>query len=615
MTVMQVSASMNVKNEQRKWLWMGVAAIVVLTCVAYLPAMSAGFIWDDDAYVTENALLRDLDGLGRIWIPRQTPQYYPAVFTTFWIEHQVWGLNPTGYHLVNILLHALNAILVWHLCRSIGVPGGDAAGWLIAAIFALHPVHVESVAWITERKNVLSALFYLLSMHAYLKFDAKRDRASNDNSGLNWWQYAIALVLFVLALLSKTVTCSLPAALLLIFLYQRKTISVSRIAPLIPFFTIGIAMAMLTVHLERAHVGAEGERFVFTFADRLIIASQALLFYPLKIVWPWPLIFIYPRWTIDTTSIAAYWGVVLVIVITIATVVAYLRNWRGPVLALAFYAGTIFPALGFFNIYPMLFSFVADHFQYLASLGVIVLIVGGAAWLLGGGWRLLAVGSVPLLVFMIITVNQTTMYADAETLWSQTIARNERAWVAHNNLSKILLSRGIQFRNDGKKAESDQVMGRGYQHLCRAMELNYQLHKDVLQTDPTMCLVMGAYYDRKNLLNDAIDHYIMYLRRFPESNAYLRLGDALQRAGRLEHAVDQLRNASGTAKTAAERQEAQGKLASSLLALAQARANQGDHKAADEHAREAATLFDMTGMPQRAAEALRLSEMYRSQMK
>jgi protein O-mannosyl-transferase len=130
--------------------------LVVAVLIAYLPALQGGYIWDDNRYVTENPILPQPDGLAAIWTdPGATIQYYPMVFTTFWLEYRLWGLNPLGYHATNILLHALSALLLWAILRRLAVPGA----WLAAALFALHPVHVESVAWVTERKNVLSGLF------------------------------------------------------------------------------------------------------------------------------------------------------------------------------------------------------------------------------------------------------------------------------------------------------------------------------------------------------------------------------------------------------------------------------------------------------------------------
>src|SRR5215468_9171336 len=178
--------------------------LVVVTVAAYLPALHAGFVWDDDSYVTDNAALRSVDGLRRIWFePGAEPQYYPLTFTTFWVEYHLWGLQPFGYHLVNVFLHAVNALLVWLILRRLRLPGA----WFAAAVFALHPMQVESVAWISERKNVLSGLLFLSALLVYLRAEGT-DGAARRSS---WLAYGVVGVLFVGALLSKTVTCTLPA--------------------------------------------------------------------------------------------------------------------------------------------------------------------------------------------------------------------------------------------------------------------------------------------------------------------------------------------------------------------------------------------------------------------
>src|SRR5216684_8061750 len=227
------------------------AALVVLTLVAYIPAAGCGFIWDDDAYVTNNRTLRTAAGLQDIWLkPGSVPQYYPLVFSSFWVEYHLWELAPAGFHWVNALLHGLNVALLWLILSRLGVPGA----WFAAAIFALHPVHVESVAWITERKNVLSGLFYLAALLAYLQFvlpapgaglltrpkasrrvqqtlaeRASAERAASRSpfsvlrslfSAGSWGWYGLALILFLCALLSKTVACSLPAALFLLLWWK-----------------------------------------------------------------------------------------------------------------------------------------------------------------------------------------------------------------------------------------------------------------------------------------------------------------------------------------------------------------------------------------------------------
>src|SRR5947207_5935224 len=208
--------------------------LATVTILAYRPAWHGGFLWDDDAYVANNELLTAPDGLRRIWFSFESPsQYFPLVYTTFRIERALWGLNPFGYHIVNVLLHVANALLVWRLLARLRVPGA----WLAGAIFAFHPVQVESVAWITERKNVLMGFFFLLTLLAWIAFSDGRTKRP-------WLFYVLALILYLLALSAKTTACTLPAALFLILWLQKRPISWKRIFQIIPFFILGIAMVL-----------------------------------------------------------------------------------------------------------------------------------------------------------------------------------------------------------------------------------------------------------------------------------------------------------------------------------------------------------------------------------
>ena len=257
-------------------------ALLLVTILAYLPSTGNGFIWDDDSYVYMNQTLDSPKALSQIWFkPSASPQFYPLVFTGFWIEKQLWGLNPAGYHWTNVLLHATAAILLWRILRRLELPGAFAA----AAVFALHPIHVESVGWITERKNVLSGFFYLGSLLAYLRFarvdcvlilpptlsDAtKNRRKSNQPSSAarllrkafspgGWGWYGFAFLLFCAALLSKTVTCSLPAVVLLLLWWKHERMTARNVSALVPFFLLGLAMGLMTATLEKQQVGAEGD--------------------------------------------------------------------------------------------------------------------------------------------------------------------------------------------------------------------------------------------------------------------------------------------------------------------------------------------------------------------
>jgi protein O-mannosyl-transferase len=439
--------------------------IVILTILAYWPALQAGFIWDDQQYVWGNPLLLDGTGLRQIWLtPTASPQYYPVVFTTFWIEHKLWGFDARGYHWVNVILHGLNALLVWRICLRLRISGS----WLIGAVFALHPVHVESVAWITERKNVQSGFFYLSAMLGYLQFDERRGTPQERKA---WFWYAAALAMFILALLSKSVTCSLPAALMLVMLWQRKPLTWKKLAPLIPLFAIGLYFGLNTARLERDHVMAVGPDFDFSMAERVLIASNALLFYAGKLLWPHPLVFVYERWVLNAQSILSYWPLALLLCFAALLIVLYVRGIRGPALALAFFAGTLFPALGFFNVYPMIFSFVADHFQYLASLGVIVLVVGSLARWLADQQRVAALGVIILPTLLWLTSQQSAIYQNLYTLWTHTIARNENAWLARTNLAPILLQQADIEIASGRAGEAQRYIREARSHAEKAVAL------------------------------------------------------------------------------------------------------------------------------------------------
>lgn len=410
-------------ENRKRWIAWG---LLLLTLLAYSRVMTCGYIWDDDFYVTSNPVITTgMQGLADAWLkPGSTPQYYPLVFTTFWLEHQLWGLWAGGYHLVNVLLHGLAAILLMQVLRKIGLPLWPAT--LAAMLFAVHPVQVESVAWITERKNVLSAVCYLSAAWCYLGFDEKRD-------GRLWFA---ALLLFMLALLSKTVACTLPAALLLYVWFKRGKLTLRDILPTVPFWFIGIGMGLVTVYMEKTHVGASGNEWQLDAFQRFLLAGRALTFYTFKIAWPSPLIFTYPKWQIDST---VWWqwlfalGALAVLGSEVARSIQTHR--RGRTFALLFFTGTLFPALGFFDVFPFTYSYVADHFQYLASIGLITLIAIALA-------RQPLIALSVVLVFTLLTWHQTAAYKDAKTLWLDTIAKNPNAWMAHTNLGVIHIQEG-----------------------------------------------------------------------------------------------------------------------------------------------------------------------------
>jgi tetratricopeptide (TPR) repeat protein len=479
-----------------------IAILLALTLLAFAPALHAGFIWDDDDYVLNNPNLRDASGLVATWGQlRASPQYYPMVFTSFWVEYHLWGTRPAGYHFVNILLHAAAAILLWRVLETLEIPGA----FLAAALFAVHPIAVESVAWITERKNVLSAMFYFAAALAYLRWDAKRTAAT----------YLLVLGLFVAALLSKTVTCSLPAALLLILWWQRPKLTRSDIIPLLPMFILGAALGGLTAYLERSHVQAVGREWNLSAIDRILIAGRAIWFYATRIILPINLSFIYPKWNIDPGALWQ-WTFPLGVLVVIAVLWLMRDRWgRGPLAAVLIFIGTLVPALGFFNIYPMRYSYVADHFAYLAAVALLVLIAAGLArW----GRRAYLI-LIPLLV---LTLVRTTVYRDRQTLFADTVAKNPSSWMAHLNLAKALDEAG------------DPAGG---EHFARAL----QLAPDIVDTN----MDMGTYLANQGRFDEAVAQYYRAMKLAEEhadpklAQVHYHLGVTYQKMGRRDEALSE----------------------------------------------------------------------------
>jgi tetratricopeptide (TPR) repeat protein len=495
--------------------------ILLALLAAYAPALRGGFVWDDDAYVTANETLRSLDGLRQIWLdPAATPQYYPLVHTTYWVEYHLWGLHPLGYHLVNVLLHGLGAVLLWTLLRRLEVPGA----WLAAAIFALHPVHVESVAWITERKNVLSGVFYLAALLAYLRFEGHGRRATGEQRDRRF--YVLLVVLYGCALLSKTVTFSLPAAILLLIWWKKGRLEWRDAIPVAPLIPIGVAMGSLTLWMETHHVGTRFYEWDLSVVDRILIAGRAIWFYAAKLAFPFELLFFYPRWRIDASVWWQYLYPLAAVVVILTLWFLRARIGRSALVAVLFFCGTLTPALGFFNVYPMRFSFVADHFQYLASIGLTTLF---AAWVAVTTERLgrrfenarVALRTVPAVVIVLalglLTWRQAHVYRDIETLWRRTLAGNPAAWLAHYNLAGLLAERG----------DSDEAI----EHYRDAINIRpdyFEAHHN-----------LGLELMSQGRTLEAMAHYNESIRIRPEQpEAHNTLGMLLLAAGETEDAVE-----------------------------------------------------------------------------
>jgi protein O-mannosyl-transferase len=446
----------------------GGAAIVLMTLLAYWPALHGQFVWDDNSWTTKiEGLLSDFSGLRAIWFqPTAMQQYYPLAGTSFWIDYHLWGFWPLPYHAENICLHAISSILFWRLLRRLKVPGA----WLAGAIFAVHPVMVESVAWITERKNVLSLVLYLSALIAYGRFTGFWEE-ENDPLPRRWGAYALAFVLFIGALLTKTTAFSLPAVILLINWWKRGRIRFeSDLLPSIPFFVVSIGFCSVTSWLEKHHVGAIGPEWNISFPQRCLIAGHVIWFYVGKLLWPVNLCFLYPRWELNAGSWRQWMYPVAAAAAIAALYLAKARIGRGPITASLFFVGTLFPSLGFMNAYFMRFSFVCDHWVYLSSLGFFALAAAIAVRIVeylhirAARHGFFAAG---LAALGILTWRQCGAYADIQTLWGDTLAKNPAAWMAHYNLGLLQ-----QIAGDTQDARAQYELAIYYNPNCAEADNN-----------------------------------------------------------------------------------------------------------------------------------------------
>jgi protein O-mannosyl-transferase len=559
--------------------WFFCLLLAVVTMLAYHPAWHGGVLWDDDAHIG-GPELRTLDGLRRIWfVPRTTQQYYPLLHTSYWLQQKLWGDSITGYHIVNLLLHIGCVVLVLRIVRFLRIPGAELA----AIIFALHPVNVETVAWIAERKNTLSGVFALAATLWYLRFDENRSRRS----------YALALGLFLLGLLSKTAIVTLPLALLVIFWWKRGAISWRHdVVPLIPFFFFSAAAGLMTRWVEYGNIGYRARMLDLSLLDRCLIAGRAFWFYLWKLLWPSNLMFVYPRWEI---SAAVPWQYIFPLAVLVLLGILWsLRRWsRTPLAGVLVYMVLLLPSLGFANIYFFLYSFVADHWQYLACLGIITPCASGIVLLatrLKSGYAWLEPGVTLVIggVLFLLTWQQSRMYNNAETLYRTTIAHNPACWLAYDQLVDILyqanrIPEAMNLSKDElriKPAVAHYSLGNALLRKGRTSEaidqftealrinpdyaeahnnLGYALLvtgrtsaaieqcKEALRIDPTYAHAhnnLGNALAQTGRASEAIDHYKQTLRMNPNSaDAHSNLGAALAQMGRISEAIEELKAA------------------------------------------------------------------------
>ncbi len=495
--------------------------LVAATLVAFLPAMNGDFVWDDDANVTQNPNLEGLDGLVRTWTePHANQQYYPLSYTTFWLNHAIDGLEPLGYHLVNVALHATGAILFYQCLKRLGLRAAAFA----AALFALHPLNAESVAWVTERKNVLSAALAMGAVLLYLRYDdaafaAAPPAATTERRRL----WAGALGLFVLALLAKTSVAVVPAALFLVLWLWRGRRGVRLFAPIAPLFAVGIAAGLGTAWLERAQVGAVGNDFAWSFAYRVAVAGRAFCFYLGKLVVPSGLMFLYPRWSIEPGSAAGIFFPLLAVALAAAAFLLRKRLGPGPLTAVLAYAVLVFPALGFFNVYFMRYAFVQNHFAYLATAPVLALMASAGERVLRARPVVAAATAGGALVLSaVLTAREAASFDGYERLFVDSLARNPEAWVASDSLASYYIQNGHP------------------EEGLRMLDRSLRARPDDFGVLTTWGLAM-LDLDRTE---EAVEPLRRAILRWPENpSGYVNLARAFEALGRDEEAAEQCREA------------------------------------------------------------------------
>jgi protein O-mannosyl-transferase len=458
--------------------------LILVTFIAYEPALRNGFVFDDYLLITENPMVKADNGLHRFWFTTEALDYYPLTWSLWWVEWRLWGNNPSGYHVINVLLHAINALLVWQILQRLKIPGA----WVAAVVFAIHPVNVATVAWISEQKNTLSMLFFLMAILLYLKFDEEN----------RWRWYGCSLVAFLLALLSKTAVAMLPVVLLGCLWWLRRRVQWNDFLRSLPFFGLSVVFGVVTLWFQHNRALEGQPTFRMGLAAQLATAGWVPWLYLDKALVPLHLTVIYPQWQIDSTPWMGYLPG-LALIGCFALFWSKRRSWGRPLLfGLGYFVVMLFPVLGFFDQGFYRFSLVADHWQYYSIVGVIALAVAAAKWMdprLDERGRFLGtVAGIAVLVALGAgTWRRDRVYASDETLWQDNAIKYPSAWIAQNNVGAALLQRG----------QLDDAIDH-FQQALRVKPNNIGIHFN-----------LGLAFERTGRTEEAIKHYERVLQIDP----------------------------------------------------------------------------------------------------
>lgn len=517
------------------------ALLVLLVLAVYLPSFRGGFVWDDALLIDQNPLVKGELTLRSVWFSTD----FPLSNVALWLEWLAFGKNATGYRVVNAALHALSCVLLWRLLARLELP----VAWLAAALFAVHPVAAGSVAWVSEIKNTLSLPLCLLSFGWFLDFLEDQARGKS-------WQgrraFTLSLAAFVLALLAKTTVVGLPVVLLLTLWWRRGGFAVADLLRTTPHFLLALGFGLLTVWFQQHQTLAGFSLPAEDFATRLAAAGMAVWFYLGKALWPLELCAIYPRWEVDPQSALSFVPLAL---LAAAFALGWWRQrtWGRPLIfGLGCLAAGLFPALGFFDMYFLVFSRVSDHFQYLALIVPLATLAAGLSLVRPASWqRGLAV--LLLLGLGSLGVQRARVFATDEALWRDTLAKNPAAWNAHNNLGCLLAEKGdlagamaefaASIRLNPRNASAHCNLGKALllksdfagaeKHFHAALESQPD-HVDTLRNYAAALAERGRSTEAVKFLQQAV-------RRKPSLEIRLELAGLLTALGQDAEAVRELR--------------------------------------------------------------------------
>ena len=526
----------------------GAALILLATAIAYWPVRHAGFIIDDDVLLTSSPLIKAPDGLYRFWFTAEPIDYWPLSNSSLWFEWRLWGMQPTGYHVTNVALHLASAFLLWAVLRQLSIPGA----FLAAMLFAVHPMNVESVAWIAQRKSLLAMLFALSAVACYLRIER---RSASRGSTAAW--YAVSLLAFVLAALSKISVAVLPLLLGLLIQWRRSLTRWDAVR--LAGFAV-VALGLVSVNFWFRGHGSEIATVTGTRTERGLGAGAAIWFYLYKALVPVRSCFIYPVWRVDATEVR-WWLPALAGAFTTAALWRYRRAWSaGCWVAWAWFCASLLPALGLTERLV-----VADHYVHLALVAVVAL-AGGAwatAWQRAAGatrWLITAAAVAVVGALALLSHRQAALYADSVTLFRAATVQCPDAANGHHNLGYALLRAGRPQEAVAELAEAVRLAPdspEAHANFGAALAQVGEREAAAAQLGQALAIRpehagtyndLGAVLRESGRVDESIGYFEQALRLMPTmAEAHCNLGKALLQSGRRVEALAHFRQEIGRA--------------------------------------------------------------------